>query len=103
MQYPDVEETAVDEYDDILDIFGMAFPWLFPGGSGGSFDIRPKKRRSELGWKTVSTTKTVDLLTTRSLLSTFSTTSTDIPTRVKEGIMSRNLTNTLTVLKTSKM
>ena len=44
MDYPDVEETAVDEYDDTLDIFGMAFPWLFPGGVGGPFEIRPKKK-----------------------------------------------------------
>ena len=44
MSYPDVEETGVDEYDDTLDIFGMAFPWLFSGGVGGPFDIRPKKK-----------------------------------------------------------
>ena len=43
INYPDVEETAVDKYDDTLDIFGMAFLWLFSGGIGGPFDIRPKK------------------------------------------------------------
>ena len=70
---------------------------------GSPFDIRPKRRRSELGWKIASITKTVDLLTTRFLLSTCSTTSIDIPTPDKEGIMSKNSTKTMTVLKTSKM
>ena len=103
MQYLDVEGTATDEYDDTLDIFSMEFLWLFLGGVGGPFEIRPKRRHSELGWKTASTMKTVDLLTTRSLLSMFSTTSTGIPTPAKEGTKSRNSTKTLTVLKTSKM
>ena len=44
MNHPKVEETAVDEYDDTLDIFGMAFLWLFPGGVGCPFKIRPKKK-----------------------------------------------------------
>ena len=44
MSYPDVEETAVDEYDTTLDIFGMAFPWLFPGGVGGPHDLRPRNK-----------------------------------------------------------
>ena len=44
MNYPDIEETAVDEYDDTLDIFGMEFLWLFPGGVGGPFEISPKKK-----------------------------------------------------------
>ena len=44
MNYLDVEKTEVDKYDDTLDIFGMAYPWLFPEGVGGPFDIRPKKK-----------------------------------------------------------
>ena len=44
MQYSDVKETSVDEYDDTLDIFGMAFTWMFPGGVGGPFEIRPKNK-----------------------------------------------------------
>ena len=44
MQYPDVKETAGDKYDDTLDIFGMSFPWLFPGGVGDPFEIRTKKK-----------------------------------------------------------
>ena len=40
MQYPDVEETAVEEFDNTLDIFGMAFPWLFPRGVESPFEIR---------------------------------------------------------------
>ena len=48
MQYSDVEETTLDEYDDTLDIFGMAFPWIFPGGVGGPFEIRTKKDAQSL-------------------------------------------------------
>ena len=41
--YPNVDDVAVDEYDTTIDLFTMAFPWLFPGGVGGPFDIHPKK------------------------------------------------------------
>ena len=44
MNYPKVEETEVDKYKDTLDIFGMAFLWLFSEGIGGLFEIRPKKK-----------------------------------------------------------
>ena len=44
MQYPDVDDKPVDEYDKSIDIFPMAFPWLFPGGVGGPNDLRPKPR-----------------------------------------------------------
>ena len=44
MNYSKVKEAAVDKYDVTLDIFGMAFLWLFPGGVGGPFKIRPKKK-----------------------------------------------------------
>ena len=45
MNYPPVDDRAVDEYDTSIDIFGMAFPWLFPGGCGGPFDVRPKEKK----------------------------------------------------------
>ena len=41
LPYPSVEEKAVDEFDTTLDIFCMAFPWLFPGGYGGPFEPNP--------------------------------------------------------------
>ena len=44
MNYPKVEETAVNEYDDTLDIFGMEFLRLFSGRVGGPFEIRLKKK-----------------------------------------------------------
>ena len=45
MNYPPVDDRAVDEYDTSIDIFGMAFPWLFLGGCGGPFDVRPKEKK----------------------------------------------------------
>ena len=43
IDYPKVEEKAVDEYDSTADIFPKCMPWLFPGGVGGPFDIRPNQ------------------------------------------------------------
>ena len=43
IQFPEVDAVAVNEYDTSIDVFGMSFPWLFPGGRGGPFDIRPTK------------------------------------------------------------
>ena len=45
MNYPPVDDRAVDEYYTSIDIFEMTFPWLFPGGCGGPFDVRPKENK----------------------------------------------------------
>ena len=44
INYPRVEEKAIDEYDPLEDIFPKVMPWLFPGGVGGPYDLFPKKR-----------------------------------------------------------
>ena len=44
MNHSSVDDRAVDEYENLIDIFRMAFPWLFPGGCGGPFDVRPKEK-----------------------------------------------------------
>ena len=43
ISYPKVELKAVDEFDTSIDVFAMAFPWLFPGGYGGPFCNHPTK------------------------------------------------------------
>ena len=44
INYPRVEEKAVDEYDPTDDIFPKIMPWLFPGGVGGPYDNYPEKK-----------------------------------------------------------
>jgi hypothetical protein len=39
MDFPPVGAEAVNEYDESIRIFCMAFPWLFPGGVGDWADI----------------------------------------------------------------
>jgi hypothetical protein len=39
MEFPKVLPEAVNEYDDSLRIFCLAFPWLFPGGVGDWADV----------------------------------------------------------------
>ena len=41
INYPEVEQKAVDEYDTSIDILALGFPWLFPGGYGGPFGPQP--------------------------------------------------------------
>ena len=43
INYPKVQEKAIDEFDTSIDIFALAFPWLFPGGHGGPFGSHPTK------------------------------------------------------------
>ena len=42
------KSASNDIESETLDIFGIAFPWLFPGGIGGPFDIRTKKDAQNL-------------------------------------------------------
>ena len=41
ISYPEVDTKPVDEFDKSIDIFSLAFPWLFPGGYGGLFGPQP--------------------------------------------------------------
>ena len=43
INYPTVQEKAIDEFDTSIDIFALAFPWLFPGGHGGPFGSHPTR------------------------------------------------------------
>ena len=45
MNYLPVGNRAVDEYDTLIYIFGIEFPWLFPSSRGGPFDVKTKNHQ----------------------------------------------------------
>lgn len=50
MKFPEVGSEAIDEYDDSLRIFCLAFPWLYPGGTGDWADVKSTEGLSVEEW-----------------------------------------------------
>lgn len=50
MNFPEIGINAVDEYDDSIRIFCLAFPWLFPGGVGDWADIKTSENLTVEEW-----------------------------------------------------